>query len=64
MLVTASGSIISDSKASTAGDTRPWTLGYYLNKRHISPEKIQLGIARTYTSGEKQVTYYKGDKSL
>ena len=30
VLVTASGSIISDSKVSTAGDTRPWTLGYYL----------------------------------
>ena len=43
-LFTAGGSVIPNSEVVVGSKTIPWTVGSYLNKKHISPDKLKLGI--------------------
>ena len=46
VLLTSRGVIITNEKIQILDLEREWTLGGYLNKRHMSPEKLSLGIAK------------------
>ena len=43
-LFTCRGNIICSTPITVSGKEYGWTLGAYLNKRHMSPDKIHLGI--------------------
>ena len=44
ILIRISGSIIPNDDIVFGKSSSMWTIGRYLNKLHISPEKVQLGI--------------------
>ena len=43
-LFSSRGSVISNDMINNDGKESPWTLGAYLCKRHVAPEKITFGI--------------------
>ena len=43
-LFTAGGSVISDTSIVIGDREMSWTLGSYLSKKHISPDKLKLGV--------------------
>ncbi len=43
-LFTAGGSVIPKSEMTVGTKIVPWTIGSYLNKRRISPDKLKLGV--------------------
>ena len=52
VIIRASGIIIPNEKLKFGKGSCKWTIGRYLNKLHISPEKLNLGIGLGSSTGK------------
>lgn len=59
-LFTAGGSVISDGRIEVGNKDYSWTVGAYLTKKHISPDKLKLGIGYLKASKNSPLKQKKG----
>lgn len=63
-LFTAGGSVISDSRIEVGNKDYSWTVGAYLTKKHISPDKLKLGIGYLKVASNDSIPARQGKKGI